>query len=238
MARSKELVPGIGRYSRSEVAARRGLYKGFKKSEKPAATEVPEYQEKQIGGDKNGGTRLVPTQKAPRFYPAEDVHQPKKSRKSPKPSQLRPSITPGTVLILLAGRFRGKRVVFLKQLESGLLLVTGPFKVNGVPLRRVNQAYVIATSTKVELDGVKIDEKLNDSYFTKSASKGPRSAESEFFEDGKPKAKEAYPESKSHDQKHLDKAIITSIKKTENLTKYLQSSWGLSKGQFPHQLKF
>lgn len=44
MARSKELIPGIGRYSRSEVAARRGLYKGQKKSEKPAAAEVPAYQ--------------------------------------------------------------------------------------------------------------------------------------------------------------------------------------------------
>lgn len=71
---------------------------------------------------------------APRFYPAEDVKQPLKRRNVKKATKLRSSLTPGTVVILLAGRFKGKRAVFLKQLPSGLLLITGPFKVNGVSL--------------------------------------------------------------------------------------------------------
>ncbi|CCM03167.1 uncharacterized protein FIBRA_05289 [Fibroporia radiculosa] len=224
MARSKELVPGVGRLSRSQVFARRALYKGIKKTEKPAATEAATTKEVQVGGEKNSAKRLVPTSKAPRFYPAEDVRQPKKSRKSPKPTKLRSSITPGTVLILLAGRFRGKRVVFLKQLSSGLLLVTGPYKVNGVPLRRVNQAYVIATSTKLDLGDFKVDEKISDSYFAKPTAKGHRSAEAEFFSEGKPKEKEAFPESKSSDQKAVDAAVIAAVKKTESLNKYLKAN--------------
>ena len=60
-----------------------------------------------------------------KFYPAEDAV----AKKGPAPvrnaPKLRSTITPGTVLILLAGRFRGKRVVALKKLTSGLILVSG-----------------------------------------------------------------------------------------------------------------
>lgn len=238
MARSKELIPGVGRLSRSSVFARRGLFKGQKKSTKPAEAEAPATKQATVKGDKNGTTRIIPIQKAPRFYPAEDVRRPKKSRKTPKPANLRSSITPGSVLILLAGRFRGKRVVFLKQLGSGLLLVTGPYKVNGVPLRRVNQAYVIATSTKVDLGDFKVDEKINDAYFAKPDAKGSRSAEEEFFSEGKPKEKAVFPESKAADQKTVDAAVVAAIKQTQYLDKYIKATFGLSKGQFPHQLTF
>jgi large subunit ribosomal protein L6e len=53
----------------------------------------------------------------------------------------------------------------LKSLKSGNLLVTGPYAVNGVPLKRVNPAYVIATSTKVSLDGVNAN--VDDAFFRK-----------------------------------------------------------------------
>jgi large subunit ribosomal protein L6e len=134
------------------------------------------------------GERSIPhhSEKASKYYPADDVAQPKKARKSVRPAKVRSSLQPGTVVILLAGRFRGKRVVVLKHLEQGVLLVTGPFKVNGVPLRRVNARYVIATSTSVDVKGV--DESIlkkagEASYFTKDKeSKKP--GEEAFFKQG------------------------------------------------------
>ena len=81
-------------------------------------------------------TEKVAKTKSPRFYAPEDVKKPLAKKATIKPTKLRASITPGTVLILLAGHFKGKRVIFLKQLPSGLLLVSGPYAVNGVPMRR------------------------------------------------------------------------------------------------------
>lgn len=100
------------------------------------------------------------------WYPADDQGTLfKRKRNAPKPSTGRKSIEAGSVVILLSGRHRGRRVVVLKTLESGNLLVTGPYKINGVPLKRVNPAYVISTSTKVSVDGVSVN--IKDDFFKK-----------------------------------------------------------------------
>ncbi len=115
------------------------------------------------------------------WYPADDEKKHYKKSK-PKTTKLRGGIEAGRVLVLLSGRFRGKRVVFLRQLPSGLLLVTGPYKVNGVPLKRVNQAYTLTTSTKVPVAGVDAS-KIDDALFKKE-KKTKKQGEKQFFAEG------------------------------------------------------
>jgi large subunit ribosomal protein L6e len=199
---------------------------------------------------KKGQERKVEKPRAPRFYPADDAPKKHLTRTAvsaklyaPKAAasktlKLRKSITPGTVLIILAGRFRGKRVVFLQQLASGLLLVTGPYKINGVPLRRVNQAYVIATSTRVDITGLNLPAHINDAYFKKPSKRNQtKTADSFFVSDDKTK-KAPLPDNKKADQKAVDSAIIASIDKVPLLSSYLANRFSLQNGQYPHQIKF
>jgi len=107
-------------------------------------------------------------------------------RKTVHPAKPRPTLQPGAILILLAGRFRGKRVVLLKHLPQGVLLVTGPFKVNGVPLRRVNARYVIATSVKVDLKGIDEEtvERVGKAGYFEKEKKQDKKGEEAFFKQG------------------------------------------------------
>ncbi|KAK9789543.1 hypothetical protein WJX73_002844 [Symbiochloris irregularis] len=174
----------------------------------------------------------VAAAKAPKYYPADDVKQPRKRHSTRQSTKLRHSITPGTVLILLAGRFKGRRVVFLKQLESGLLLVTGPFTVNGVPLRRVNQAYTIATSTKVDVSSADLSSLTDAQFVPKKAAK--KKGGDKFFEQPEGK-KELDPEFLSA-QKAVDGAIAGSLE--GELKGYLASHFSLRSGDRPHLMKF
>ena len=133
-------------------------------------------------------------------------------KKTPK---LRKNIQPGQVLILLASKFRGRRVVFLKQLESGLLLVTGPYSLNGVPLKRVNQRYCIATSTKVNLGGADF-KSISDTYFAREKAKKGAQTQEKFFATEAPK--KVLPQEKKDGQKKLDEPIVKGL--AEDCTHY------------------
>ncbi|CAH0017173.1 unnamed protein product, partial [Clonostachys rhizophaga] len=187
-------------------------------------------------------TRAVPasTEKAKKWYPAEADAEKKLVRKAVRAWAPRKSLQPGTVLILLAGRFRGKRVVLLKALDQGVLLVTGPFKINGVPLRRVNSRYVIATSYKVDVSGLdlkKVDEVAQPKYFTAEKAQ-QKAGEEAFFKQGEEPKKKEVTSSRAADQKAIDKPLIASIKKIELLPSYLASSFSLRQGDKPHEMSW
>merc|ERR550539_876112 len=219
---------------------------GPKAAQKPAAkkaaapakkSKAARYVTKKIGGD-----RKVRVSRMPRFYPTEDRPRKLVSRKKPfsqHKRSIRASITPGTVLIQVAGRHKGKRVVFLKQLASGLLLVTGPYHLNGCPLRRINQIYVIATKTKVNISGVKIPDRVNDEYFKRSKLKKPKHTEGDIFES----KKESYAVSdeRKEDQLAVDKQILDVIRKSKEkklMFGYLGATFSLKNGQRPHSMVF
>merc|ERR1712087_809383 len=120
--------------------------------------------------DKRQGKKMpkVDLKSVKPYYPADDARRNfTRKCKTPNAPKGRKCIVPGSVVILLSGRFRGKRVVCLKTLPSGLLLVTGPYKVNGVPLKRVNPAYVIPTSLKLDVSNVN-SSSVDDAFFSKS----------------------------------------------------------------------
>ena len=168
------------------------------------------------------------------WYPTTNLKQHfKRKSKLPKPTHIQHALQPGQIVILLSGRFRGKRVVYLKKLQSGLLLVTGPYKLNGVPLKRVNQAYVLPTCTKVELADVAKD--VNDELFKRVDVK--RENEKDFFEDPAVK-KGRITDDRKNAQIKVDTEVKKAVDAVPQLNKYLKFRFALKNGDKPHLMKF
>ncbi|KAL7073397.1 hypothetical protein ACQ4LE_007408 [Meloidogyne hapla] len=243
LPRNYEIAPGVLRFSKARMYHKRGLWEKLKKPYQKQEKKVEPKEKfivKKIGGDKNGGERKILIQKPPKLLPqVPELH--KRIKRKTKKVPLRKSITPGTVLIILVGRHRGKRVVFLKQLEtSGLLLVTGPLKLNSCPLRRISQAFVIATKTKLDISKVEVPEHLDDGYFKRKSNKLVDKSKGGIFADG---AKQKYEvtEQRKADQKSVDAGVLAAVRAHPDkkyLFGYLGSRFHLAKGMYPHKMNF
>jgi len=245
VAAKKALLDNAAKAAKKPLKA--GYYRVVKGSK--VIVKKANYIVKEIGGAKNGGARRVMLKKKPAYYAAQ--HNPRRTpivRAAPgtgKPSEkpkakLRPSLTPGTVVIIVAGVHKAKRAVFLKQLASGLCLVTGPFKVNGCPLRRISQRYLIATSTKLDISDVEVPAHLNDKYFKRTKKIRVKKEEGDLFA-SKKALKYKPSEQRKKDQAEMDIKLVAAIKKHSDkkmMFGYLGSKFALRNRMYPHLLKF
>jgi large subunit ribosomal protein L6e len=121
-----------------------------------------------------------------------------------------------------------------------VLLITGPFKSNGVPLRRVNHRYVIATSTVVDIAGLdeEVVERVSKDEYWAREKKEEGKGEDDFFKDGETPAKKEIDPQRIEDQKSVDKALMASIKRTPDLQDYLGASFSLRGSERPHEMVF
>lgn len=241
-AKNYDLSGGIMRYSRHQQYKRKALWRQ-KATAKPkvAVPKRPITAVKKIGGAKNGNERVVKLQKKKANYPTKKLvtDRPTKGCFKKHSRTLRKSLIPGRVVILLAGKHKGKRVVMLKALQSGLLLVTGPFSLNSCPLRRISQRYVIATQTRIPMGKVQVPEHINDAYFRRAVKKQKNRGEGDIF--AAKKEKYVPSEQKKTDQLAVDKAVRSAIathKDKKLLFAYLRSYFALSSSQYPHRLEF
>lgn len=167
-ATNSNLSGGIMRYSRHQQYKRKALWR--QKATLKPKVQVPKKPltvVKEIGGAHNGGKRVVTLRKNKANYPTKALvtKRPTKGCFKLHKRNTRKSLIPGRVVIVVAGKHKGKRVIVLKVLQSGLLLISGPFSLNSCPLRRISQRYVIATQTRINMDKVVIPDHINDAYF-------------------------------------------------------------------------
>ncbi|MCP9259517.1 60S ribosomal protein L6 [Dirofilaria immitis] len=164
---------------------------------------------------------------------------------------LRPSITPGTILIMLAGRHKGKA----NEAEFYSATTHSP------GFRNCNE-------DKIDVSGIKIPEHIDDAYFRDSIQKTPKKAMPIYLHKGKLEnivdhipwryiesgqkcnhfsiiylsVKEyTVSDQRKVDQKAIDSMVLEVIRKhpeKKYLFGYLGSRFSLGKNQFPHQMLF
>merc|ERR1712241_605952 len=127
-------------------------------------------------------------------------------------------------------------VVILKALESGLILVCGPMRVNGCPMRRVDQRYIIATKTSIDISSVKIPDSMGDDLFKRTINNKNTKKSSLFSNE-----KNAPSEERKKLTAEVESQVVALLEKhpeKEMMFKYIASKFSLQKGDYPHKMIF
>lgn len=173
--------------------------------------------------------------KQPKAHPTVTIKT-RKGERTVNVVKVRKSLKPGTICIVLAGPAQGKRVVLLRVLRNGTLVVAGPQSVNGVGLRNINHRYVIATSTVLDVSAVDVS-KFDEAYFsTPKKTKGAKKTERNFLRQGQDIPKDTAELEK--DSEVVDKALAPVVTKDPLLKQYMASRFRVNKHNVPHRVKF
>jgi large subunit ribosomal protein L6e len=121
------------------------------------------------------------------------------------------------------------------SLSMYCIIIIGPYGINGVPLRRVNQRYVIATSTKIDVSNIDVSN-VNDAFFARE-KKATKKSETALF-DANTKASERLSPERKALQDQVDAVLSTTIAKVASLGDFLKAKFQLRNGDKPHLLKF
>ena len=169
---------------------------------------------------------------------AAAVTLPRRRYSRPAPFRIRPrsSFARPSVPALVRSRIARPALLSIPRLPSASAR-SGPYKINGVPLRRLNQAYVIATSASVDVSKVDVS-KIDDSFFVKKGAKKSAKKDGEAFFAKDSASKTPVDPVRKAETARVDSAIRAVVKATPDMKAYLNAKFTLTRGQKPHAMKF
>ena len=106
-------------------------------------------------------------------------------------------------------------------------------------MRRINQTYLIATQTSIDVSGVKVPESINDEYFRRAKAVKAKKTEGDIFASKKEEYKPS--DQRKADQDNVDQQVLAAIAKHPegaSLKAYMKAVFALSKDQYPHKMAF
>ena len=73
-------------------------------------------------------------------------------------------IKKGSIVILLSSNLQGKKAIILNTTKLELFVISGMYRLNGIPIRRVNPRYILPTDIQIDIDDINTTI-FNDEYF-------------------------------------------------------------------------